>query len=93
MNVLENVINKLEGVSQQGNSYQALCPAHDDKKPSLSIATGDDGRVLLHCHAGCKTEDIVKELGLEMKDLFICCKIKIPKVASQKSIMLQLEIP
>lgn len=70
MNVLENVINKLEGVSQQGNSYQALCPAHDDKKPSLSIATGDDGRVLLHCHAGCKTEDIVKELGLEMKDLF-----------------------
>jgi hypothetical protein len=42
----------------------ALCPAHKDRKPSLSIAKGSDGRVLLYCHAGCKYESIVEALGL-----------------------------
>ena len=50
--------------------WQARCPAHDDHEPSLSIAEGDDGRVLLKCHAGCTPEAIVAALGLEMRDLF-----------------------
>jgi 5S rRNA maturation endonuclease (ribonuclease M5) len=49
---------------------QFLCPAHDDHRPSLSVAEGDDGRVLLKCHAGCVPEDIVAALGLSMSDLF-----------------------
>ena len=36
-----------------GRGWMARCPAHDDRTPSLSIAQGDDGRVLLKCHAGC----------------------------------------
>jgi putative DNA primase/helicase len=48
----------------------ACCPAHNDKNPSLSVTEGDDGRVLLKCHAGCRTEDIVDALGLSMADLF-----------------------
>jgi hypothetical protein len=36
-----------------------MCPAHDDRAPSLSISEGDDGRTLLKCHAGCSTADIV----------------------------------
>jgi len=48
----------------------AHCPAHEDKNRSLSITEGDDGRVLLYCHAGCSTEDIVRALGLTMSDLF-----------------------
>ena len=39
-------------------------------KPSLSIADGDDGRVLLHCHAGCECRTICEQLGVEMRDLF-----------------------
>ncbi|RLL73047.1 DUF7146 domain-containing protein [Paenirhodobacter hankyongi] len=31
----------------------AICPAHDDHHPSLSIAQGDDGRLLMYCYAGC----------------------------------------
>ena len=36
----------------------ALCPAHEDRNPSLSLADGDGGRVLLKCHAGCAYSDI-----------------------------------
>jgi len=48
----------------------ARCPAHGDKSPSLSVSVGNGGRVLLHCHAGCKPEDVVRAMGLKMQDLF-----------------------
>lgn len=53
----------------------ALCPAHDDGRASLSAdwhpAAGDlPGRVLLRCHAGCAAEDVVTALGLVMADLY-----------------------
>jgi hypothetical protein len=50
--------------------YKGLCPTHGDRKPSLSVSEGDDGRVLIKCFAGCATEEVVAALGLEMKDLF-----------------------
>src|SRR5215204_509690 len=67
---LDLVLDRLEGVRQQGEGYQALCPAHDDRDPSLSVAQGEDGQALLKCFAGCETEEVVVALGLEMKDLF-----------------------
>lgn len=33
-------------------------PRHDDRRASLSIGEGLDGRVLLHCHAGCTFAEI-----------------------------------
>lgn len=64
------VLEKLESVKPAaGGKNIARCPAHDDNSPSLSIAQGDDGRILLHCHAGCKTEAIVAAIGLTMADL------------------------
>jgi hypothetical protein len=48
----------------------ARCPAHDDRTPSLSIAQGDDGRVLLKCHAGCTHQAIAAALGIEARELF-----------------------
>lgn len=50
--------------------WQAKCPAHDDRIASLSIAEGEDRRVLLKCHAGCTVEEIVERVGLTMADLF-----------------------
>ncbi|MDP9350275.1 MAG: hypothetical protein M3P51_01850, partial [Chloroflexota bacterium] len=67
---LQNVLGLLEGVKPNGKGYQALCPAHDDHNPSLSVAEGDDGRVLLKCFAGCSVEEIVAAVGLETRDLF-----------------------
>ena len=37
----------------------ARCPAHEDRKPSLSISSGKDGKVLVRCHAGCDQRDVI----------------------------------
>ena len=52
------------------NGWMARCPAHDDRKPSLSIKDAGNGRTLIHCHAGCAPKQILKAMGLEMADLF-----------------------
>jgi hypothetical protein len=64
------VLSRLENVAELSSGWSARCPAHDDELNSLSIAEGDDGRVLLFCHAGCNFEDIVDGLGLRIRDLF-----------------------
>lgn len=51
------------------SGYMALCPAHEDRTPSLSISDGDGGHVLLHCFAGCNTADVLAAKGLTMADL------------------------
>ncbi len=48
---------------------QCICPAHDDKEASLTISRGKNG-ILVHCHAGCETADVLGAVGLSMKDLF-----------------------
>lgn len=47
------------GAKRTSSGWQANCPAHDDSTASLSIAEGDDGRLLVHCHAGCDFGDII----------------------------------
>src|SRR5687767_1020977 len=68
---LRRVLNELDGVKQTGaTQWVALCPSHSDRKPSLSISIGDSGKVLIHCQAGCETDEILAELDLTMADLF-----------------------
>lgn len=67
---LHDFLLRLDGVKGYGDQYSAKCPAHDDKKQSLSISCGADGRILLNCHAGCTPEAIVDAMGLKMKDLY-----------------------
>ncbi|RJR08449.1 hypothetical protein C4588_05525, partial [Candidatus Parcubacteria bacterium] len=68
---LQLLLSRLDGVVECPNgSYQALCPGHDDTDPSLSITLSEDGKILMHCHAGCKTEDILVKVGLSWKYLF-----------------------
>ena len=55
---------------QRGDQWEACCPVHDDKKPSLGVATGWDGQALVKCQAGCRTEDVLAALKLTMADLF-----------------------
>ena len=68
---LEKVLGRLDKVKQAGpNKWKACCPAHNDKTPSLGICEAADGKVLLHCWAGCSATDITAAIGLELRDLF-----------------------
>ena len=67
----ERLLWRLEAARPAGDGkWIARCPAHEDRDPSLSIGIGRDGRVLVHCHAGCAPLDILAAVGLEMADLF-----------------------
>ncbi len=50
--------------------FMARCPAHGDRNPSLSVGSGNDGRALVNCFAGCAVEDVLAELSLCLHDLF-----------------------
>jgi hypothetical protein len=67
---VQRLLDQLEDVRATGAGWSALCPAHEDTRPSLTISEGDEGRALVHCFAGCQPEDVVSALGLEMSDLF-----------------------
>jgi hypothetical protein len=72
MSAIDLVTSRLDPahLKRQGKGWVARCPAHADKGPSLSINEGDDGRVLLHCFAGCSVHDVVAAIGLSVVDLF-----------------------
>lgn len=53
----------------QSGGYVAQCPAHEDGTPSMTVRNGD-GKVLLYCHAGCGTEQILTALNLDWPSLF-----------------------
>jgi hypothetical protein len=83
------LLDRLDGARQSGpGRWMAECPAHEDRRPSLSIRERDDGAVLLHCFGGCDTESVVGAVGLQMSDLFpprdprvesrAACKSRIP---------------
>lgn len=70
MSAVTKLLAKFDSVKETSSGWSARCPAHEDRQASLSIGVGDDGRVLLKCHAGCDHKKIVAALGLEERDLF-----------------------
>lgn len=51
-------------------SVKLKCWGHEDRTASATASLGDDGRILINCHAGCRIEDILAAKGYEMKDLY-----------------------
>lgn len=68
---LPDILSRLDIKSGSDGRYMARCPCHNDRQASLSVGVGDDGRVLLHCFAGCDTADIMQSMGLTMRDMFV----------------------
>lgn len=71
---MANVISALEahGCGVRGNDergYDAQCPAHDDRNPSLHVEQGHTNRAVFTCHAGCEREAVLDALGLTWADL------------------------
>ena len=67
---LQSILDRLKGVQRVGSGFKALCPAHDDNSPSLSIRE-KNGRILLKCFVGCKREDVCRAAGIEMRELCV----------------------
>ncbi len=75
---LNRILNRLEKVRpsvSHKDQWTARCPAHEDRSPSLSVRLTHD-RILLHCHAGCDVEDVLRALGASWSD--ICPEREIP---------------
>ncbi len=70
---LDILLHGLDKVRKSGSGWTACCPAHDDRTPSLSISERD-GKVLVHCWAGCSQKDVISALramglwGSEQRD-------------------------
>ena len=59
---LQQVLDVLQAVAPTRAGYKALCPAHKDLNPSLSIDIGDTQPVVVKCHAGCDQEVVWTEI-------------------------------
>lgn len=66
-----DLLSRLQKVRKTGSdSWIACCPAHEDKHPSMTVRLLDDGRVLLHCFAGCPPLAVLEAIGLDFSALF-----------------------
>jgi 5S rRNA maturation endonuclease (ribonuclease M5) len=80
---LEAVLARLKSVRRNGSGWQARCPAHEDRTPSLSISERE-GKILVHCHASCSQEAVCAALKIEARELFLPNGDSGPKRAKQK---------
>jgi len=68
---INTLLSRLTETKRTGKGrYLACCPAHSDKHPSLNVRELDDGRVLIHCFAGCSVEKVLNAIGLEFDALY-----------------------
>ena len=82
----EELAARCEGAKKTPGGYLVRCPAHEDRSPSLSLGDGRDGRVLLHCFAGCSFASIVAALHLDPADLS-------PNATAERAAMADAETP
>jgi hypothetical protein len=66
---IDALLHRLERVQRSGQGWRADCPNGHKTHGTLSLAQGDDGRLLLHCFAGCSTADVLGALGLTLGDV------------------------
>jgi hypothetical protein len=65
------ILSRVEKAKRTGaDSWVCCCPAHEDRNPSMTVRELDDGRILIHCFAGCSVEEILSSLGLSFDALF-----------------------
>ena len=69
--MITDILPQLIDVKQTAsNKWLALCPAHDDSNPSLSLIELPDGRVRMKCWTGCDNREIVNAIGHDLRVLY-----------------------
>ncbi|MGP5394949.1 toprim domain-containing protein [Arthrobacter rhombi] len=67
---LSDLLSRLAVDREQPGGWLCFCPAHDDvNSTSLSVRKLDNGRLWLHCFAGCEYDAILSALELTRGDL------------------------
>lgn len=66
---IDEILSRFEGVQSRGARFIALCPAHPDQHPSLSIGEGYRG-LLIKCWSGCTIAEICRAIGITPQALF-----------------------
>lgn len=67
---VESVLERLSNLHTAGPSrWRATCPVHGSGKNQALSITAQDGKVLLHCFAGCATDAILEALDLTWGEL------------------------
>lgn len=64
---IRQVLSRLNKVRHNRKGWSARCPAHEDRRNSLSVTEASNGRVLIHCFAGCTPKMVFDALGISMK--------------------------
>jgi putative DNA primase/helicase len=59
---IERIAKACGKAKRTGDEFACLCPAHDDKNPSCTIGVGDESKLLVHCHTGCKQAEVWQAL-------------------------------
>src|SRR5262249_14918434 len=65
----DEILSRFHNPRRSGRGWIVRCPAHDDRKNSLSL-TESNGKLLVKCQAGCPTEFVINAVGLQWRDLF-----------------------
>jgi hypothetical protein len=64
----EPLLQRLEGVQRSGNGWRARCPACGGTSRKLTVAESD-GKVLIHCFAGCPAADVLASVQMTWGDV------------------------
>ena len=68
---IDLVLQRLDNPRSTGRSrWRSACPSCGGNKSALSVASGDEGAVLVRCWKGCDAEAVVSALGMQLHDLF-----------------------
>jgi hypothetical protein len=69
----ERILNRLRDhghVTENHDGARAKCPAHNGTSSTSLVIRPIDGSVLIYCHAGCQTVDVLAALQLQTRDLY-----------------------
>lgn len=67
---VNTLLERLKHKKVKEGQWVAVCPAHNDKSPSLHVKENEDGRVLIHCKAGCGANEVISAINLTWDALF-----------------------
>ena len=73
------------GGRRSGRGWLCRCPTHTDRSPSLSVADGDNGYLLVNCFAGCDARDVLAAIDRLRQD-FVSKRNHPPKVAKAPNV-------